>query len=547
MNEVRIKSRRLVAIACLLGIPAAFADDSASTPAAFADDPAALVAIPVTPVEVRELPAVSVDGLPSVSSLNLSLPTLVAKAPGKKGKAFALKLSPPAASTSNSLLLAGGPVALDLKVPAAKDLSSAASLKLNLPDGAVKAQASASVGREDGQTAFWHKDAANLEAQISGPMGTALNVSGENKLSLTYRAPESVGAADGPAHVVRSESQSGQASMTLPLAPFQVTVGGNSTSEHTQEGAPGNAASFTQSAVRTADHTAYVDVEWQPLAGVQLKGGTAARVANISWQDAHSSSYRSVNPHLTATVTPFRDTTVTAKVEQVVAPFDAAAFANYTKADSAANASGFQPDHAWQLQTRVEQRVGPASVSATYTKARQGTVTEFAEVEGVQAPATTPLLGRDSVAVAVNLPLAAVGLPHTDLTSEATWQSSRVVDPVTFETRAASGEPAQKVSLRLAHSLPSHNLSIGVTGEFTGERTSYQVKELSTTAASGSVGAFVSYKPGAYEVDLNVSGLYGSSTRDDFYHGTRGASLIDRSSVQDNSGPTLKLELKRPF
>ena len=521
-----------------------------STPAAFADDPDVLAAVPVMPVEVRELPGVSVDGLPSVSALDLSFPSLVVKVSGKTGKksrGAALALSPSATATSDLLLLGEGPVALDLKVPAAKDLTSAASLKLNLPAGAVKAEASASVGKAPGQTAFWHKDAAEVEAQISGPLGTALSVSGENKLALTYRAPESVGASDGPAHVVRTESQSGRVSLSVPLNPVRVTVGGNTTSEHTQEGAPSNAASFTQSAVRTADQTAYVDVEWQPLAGLQLKGGTAARVANISWQGAHSSSYRSVNPHLTATVTPLRDTTVTAKVEQVVAPFDAAAFANYTKAVNAANASGFQPDHAWQLQTRIEQRVGPASVSATYTKARQGTVTEFAEVGGVQAPATTPLQGRDSVAVAVNLPLAVVGLPHTDLTSEAKWQTSRVVDPVTLQTRSASGEPGHQVSLRLAHQLPAQNLSIGLTGDFTGERTSYQVKELSTTAASGSVGAFVSYKPGVYEVDFNVSGLYGASTRDDFFRGARGASAIGRTTVQDNSGPTLKLELKKPF
>ncbi len=518
-------------------------------PVAIADDPEALVAVPVTPVEVRELPGVSVDGLPSVSALNLNFPTLVLKAPGtggKKGKA-ALALSPPAAAPSDSLLLGEGAVALDLKVPAAKDLTSAAALKLNLPAGAVKAQATASVGKEDGQSAFWHKDAAEVEAQISGPLGTALNVSGENKLSLSYRAPESVGAADTTAHVVRAASQSGRATLSVPIKPLQVTVGGESTSEHTQQGAPGNTASFVQSAVRTADHTAYVDVEWQPLGVLQLKGGTAARVSNISWQDAHSSSYHSINPHLTATVTPLRDTTVTAKVEQVVAPYDAAAFANYTSANTAANASGFEPDHAWQVQTRLDQRLGAASVSATYTSARQGTVTEFAEVSGVQAPATTPLQGRKTVAVAVTLPLSVVGLPRTDLTSEATWQSSRVVDPVTFASRAVSGEPGQKVSLRLSHQLPANELSIGVTGEYAGESTSYQVRELSTTEAGGSVGAFVSYKPGAYEVDFNVGGHYGSSTRDDFYRGIRGASEIGRTTWQDNSGASLKLELKRPF
>jgi len=122
-----------------------------------------------------------------------------------------------------------------------------------------------------------------------------------------------------------------------------------------------------------------------------------------------------------------------------------------------------------------------------------------------------------------------------------------VVDPVTLKTRGASGEPRQQVSLRLAHQLPAQNLSIGLTGEYTGERTAYQVKELSTTSAGGSVGAFLAYKPGTVELEFNVGGLYGAATRDDLFRGARGASLVGRTILQDNSGPTLKLSLKKPF
>jgi len=344
---------------------------------------------------------------------------------------------------------------------------------------------------------------------------------------------------------VRTEARSGRVSLAVPLNPIRVTVGGNSSSDRTQEGA--TRASMAQSAVRTADHTAYVDAQWQPLAGVTVQGGTAVRVAAISWQNAHSSTYRSVNPHLKLDVAPWRDTTVTAKVEYAVAPYDAAAFANYSKADHAADASGFQPDHAWQVESRIEQRIGSASVSATYTASRRGTVTEFATIGGVQAPATTPLLGRDSVAVAVSVPLAAIGLPRTDLTSEAKWRTSRVVDPVTLKPRTASGEAGHQVSWRVSHKLPAHHLSIGLTGEYSGPRTAYQVNELSTTAEGGSVGAFLAYKPGDVEVDFNVGGLYGAATRDDFYRGARGSSLVGRRTLQDNSGPMLKLSLKKPF
>lgn len=505
------------------------------------------MAVPVGSVEVRDLPDVTADGLPA-PVLNLTLPVGAVKPQVKAGKKVAGPiLAKTRAPRSGRVLIEDGPVAFDLKVPGGKDLTSGASFNLNLPDGAVKAQASASVGKEVGQAAFWHKDAAELEAKLAGPLGTTLDVSAENKLSLTYRAPESVGASDQEAHLVRTETQSGHIAVSAPVRPFHVTAGIDSSTDRTQQGVPGDEDSFNQSAVRTSDHTAYVDVNWQPLPILSLKGGTAARVASISWQNAHASTYRSVNPNLTATVTPLRDTTVTAKVEHTVSPFDAAAFAAYTRADNAADASGFEPDHAWQLQTKLEQRLGPAKLSATYTAARQGTVTEFADVRGLQAPVTTSLRGRDSVAVALQLPLSTVGLPGTEVSSEARWQTSRVIDPVTFETRAASGEAAETVSLRLAHKLPQHNLTLGFSGDFTGARTSYQVNELSTTAPGGSVGAFVTYRPGTYEVDLNVDGLYGATTRADFYKGPRGSSKYSHSTLQDNSGPALKLSVKKPF
>ena len=530
-----VKSRRLVALACVLYAPAAWADDIEAP-----------VPVPIGSVEVSGLPDVTADGLP-LPTLNLSLPAGAVKPLVKPARKTGSALTKIATAPTDRLTLGEGPVALDVKVPGGKDLTSGASLNLNLPDGAVKVQGTASVGKEVGQPSFWHKDAAEVEAKLAGPMGTALNVSAENKLSMTYRAPESVGASDQAAHLVQTESQAGHVSLTVPVQPFHVTTGFDSAADRTQQGVPGNTDSFNQSAVRTADHTAYVDVNWQPVDGLQLKGGTAAHVASISWQNAHASTYRSVNPNLTATMAPLSDTTVTAKVEHVVSPFDAAAFAAYANADKAAVASGFEPDHAWQVQTKVEQRMGPASLSATYTSARQGTVTEFADVRGVQAPATTPLVGRESVAVALKLPLSTIGLPSTVVSSEAKWQASRVVDPVTFETRTASGDAAETVSLKLAHTLPEKNLTLGLSGGFTGTRTSYQVREVSTTAPGGTVGAFVSYKPGAYEVDLNVDGLVGASTKADFYTGPRNPLNYSYSTVQDNSGPALKLSLKKPF
>jgi len=442
-----------------------------------------------------------------------------------------------------------GPVALGLTTPQpAKDLSSGASLNLDLPDGAVKAEASASVGKDDGNwNAFWHKDSAQIEAHLAGPLGTALSVSGENALSLNYRAPESVGAADSTTHVVRSENRTGRLGLALPLSPVEVNIGAESTSAHSEDTSRDKAAT-TSAVVRTTDHTAFTTATWSPADGIAVEGGVAAKVANISWQDqsARSASFQSLNPHFSVSISPLRDTQLSAKVEHTVSPYDAAAFATYSRAEGKPVVTGFEPDHAWAMEARLQQAVGPASVAASYTAASQGTVTEFAEIGGVQTPASTTLVKRESVAVSVSLPLSVVGLPRTDLSSQARWQNSRVVDPVTQETRPASGETPHSVSVKLSHALPKQNLSIGLSGEYKGATTAYQVSELSTTAQGGSVGAFLAYKPGPYEIDVNVNGLYGSATKDDFYKGLRGGdSQIGRSSVQDNSGPMLQLSLKK--
>lgn len=348
--------------------------------------------------------------------------------------------------------------------------------------------------------------------------------------------------------MVRAETRTGKIDVSVPVKSVAVLIGGESATAQTEDTSR-DKAKTSSATVRTADHTFYAQGKWSPLHGVDVEGGATAKVANISWQDtsAHSATYQSFNPHVSVAMSPWDSANLTAKVEHNVAPYDAAAFATYSRAEGGSVVTGFEPDHAWQMQARLQQKIGVADLTATYTEAKSGTATEFAEVGGVQAPASTTLLKRTSLAVSVSVPLKGIGLADTDMTSEARWQSSHIVDPVTQQIRAASGETPQTVSVKLSHAVPGDKLRFGVSGEFTGPRTAYQVSELSATQESGTVGAFVSYKPGNYQIDLNVDGLYGGGTRDDHYVGLRGQSKINGSSYQDNSGPMLKLSLHKPF
>jgi len=534
-----LASRRLVALVCLCCAPAVFAQDG----------PDASVVPETLDLAPLKTAADAEQGAPVLS---IPPPVIAAKwATAHRAAKKVAKGSAPSGSKEGPIVLDQGPVALSLSTPElASNLSSVAKLNLILPAGAVKAEAKASVGKDDGNwNAFWHRDTAQIEAQIAGPMGTALSASGENALSLNYRAPESVGASDSTTHVVRSESRSTTLGLSVPVSPVQINVGVESTTAASEDTSR-DKSTTSSSAVRTEDHAVSANLAWSPATGVDVEGGVTTRVSNIRFQEqsARSASFQSLNPHLAVTVSPLRDTHLSAKLEHTVSPYDAAAFATYGRAKEQTVVTGFEPDHAWALEARLDQKVGPAQVTATYSAATQGTVSEFAQVGGVQAPSSTPLLGRESVALAVTLPLTDVGLPRTDLSTEARWQSSRVVDPVTQVSREASGEAPHKLSVKLSHALPKHNLSFGVMGEYNSASTAYQVSEVSTKAQSGTLGAFLAYKPGPYEIDLNLNGLYGGATKDEFYSGPRGPDAeISRSSVQSNAGPMLQLSLKKAF
>ena len=441
------------------------------------------------------------------------------------------------------IVLKDGVAAIQLSSPEPQNLASGAALNLKLPSASMNAQATASIGQDTGSGSFWHKDAAQLGAQIQGPLGSSFSATGEHQLSLEYRAPADA-APQTADHLVRSENQTASAQLTAPLGGVQITAGAQHSATVSQDMSGSEAESPV---VGTQDHSIFARMNWRPLGGVDVAGGATARTSAITWRGGteRSSSYHSLDPDVSVGVRPWQGAKLSAKLEHVVSPYDAGAFAAYST-DQAPNAPALRPDHAWQLETRLEQDIGATKLSAAYTASRQGSATELVAGQGAtQSPASTPLLRRDNLSVGVSVPLDAVGLAGASVSSQAQWQTSRVVDPVTQEQRAASGEVPRKFSLRVAHALADKRLSLGLTGDFTGACTTYQVNQISTTSSGGSLGAFMAFTPGRYQIDLNVSGIVGSSTTDYMFPHTRQASEPDRVLWQPNTGPMLSLSLHK--
>jgi len=74
-----------------------------------------------------------------------------------------------AAAAQQVVVLKDGVASVSLTSLKPQNLSGGAALNLTLPSATMSAQASASVGHDEGNSGFWHKDAAQVDAKVQGP------------------------------------------------------------------------------------------------------------------------------------------------------------------------------------------------------------------------------------------------------------------------------------------------------------------------------------------------------------------------------------------
>jgi hypothetical protein len=436
--------------------------------------------------------------------------------------------------------------------PGSRELSEAASVKLNLRKMSVNADLKASAGSDAANTAdLWHKRVAEVEMKMLNLPKTQVSVTGGDEFSLVSREPSSLGDTNHERHILETDTRSaGVVAAVNPVDGVGIDVGETTRAVAIQDTTASDRTSEINSTVQTAVQDSFVRLTLQPDDWLKLETEAHQRNSGISWraQTARQSTYRSFEPRAALSV-DFGDTKVRTSVERTAATYNSDAFVAYAKAAEPTETLPVEPDHAWQFKTEASRRIGFAELSAAYTASRDGTTTEYAVLgSGAQAPASTALKRRDELAVKLTLPLGPLGLTNTSLSSNAVWSASQVLDPVTGDLRRASGEIPTKLSLRLERQLPLDNLHFGLTGELTGSKISYQTRQITQVAPGDSLGLFLAYKPGAYVLDLNVDGLTGTPrTVDYLYSGIRNDRLEPTPVVHDALGPTLKLSLSKNF
>lgn len=439
-----------------------------------------------------------------------------------------------------------------------QNLSEAAHLQLAMQKMSMDAKFSAEAGHKSndsspgiiGPSDLWQSDVAQIAMQVNPVPMAQVAITGAAVLTQTYRQPAQIGETGSAPHMLQTEKRSGRMEATLtPLSQLRVIAGMSGDSYMTKDTSAQDRADKNSNLIETQNEEAFVNAIWTPVQGVEISGGTTTRNSRISWQATHSKSgsYQSAEPHVGVKLQLFDGTQVSGRLAYSTSGYNPDNFVSYARTATTSETVPVVPDHAWTIETEVQRQVGPAKVALNYKESYDGTVTEFGfSGSGVQAPVSTTLDERHEYGFHVTMPLTTLGVPHTTVSGVGVMRDSRVLDPVTGVYRRASGEVPAALTLKLEHRLPVDRLRIGLTDDLRAGQTAYQIQEVSEIAPSNKVGAYIAYRPGNYELNLNVDGLVGTpSTERYIYSGSRAVVQVPGQEHVPGAGPTVSLSLVR--
>jgi hypothetical protein len=158
---------------------------------------------------------------------------------------------------------------------------------------------------------------------------------------------------------------------------------------------------------------------------------------------------------------------------------------------------------------------------------------------------------RDVLQINLVLPLDEVGLKGLTLTSDNSFEYSRVRDPAAGVKRRFSGYQPFNINAELDYDIPEMNLRLGATFHDDARGFDYRIDEISSSYHGIKLGAFLEYKPvpdwtlRLFGNDLAQSAFF----RDrDLYAGLRGqAPLAQVEHRSLNNGALVGIHVQRNF
>jgi outer membrane receptor protein involved in Fe transport len=183
----------------------------------------------------------------------------------------------------------------------------------------------------------------------------------------------------------------------------------------------------------------------------------------------------------------------------------------------------------------VEDRVGVADPSGAF----------------FDAPGNIGRGTKDEAAFTLTLPTDRIGLKHGQLTGQATFRRSRVIDPTTGLARAISGLHGSDWEAHFTQGIPRLKATWGfdVLGQW--GRTFYRFNEIDTTKLKTYLSLFAEYKPRAdltFKIELLNATARGVEAYRQVYNGPRdtdGLAFVDLRDL--DVGRFVRLSMVKSF
>jgi hypothetical protein len=217
----------------------------------------------------------------------------------------------------------------------------------------------------------------------------------------------------------------------------------------------------------------FVTLSNRPTTKTSLELGMRVETSTIgqSGDVDRSRSFTFAKPRLIFSWSPSKQSQLRLRVERVVGQLnfqDFAASGDLVVGAAAGNAD-LQPERSWLFETALERRFwGQGALIFTYTHRELQQVNDRVAVitpTGIfDAPGNIAQGTRDEFKLTGTIPLARLGIPRTQIRLDGTYRLSKVVDPVTGETRLIGGNRHFLTNIYLIHDIPKwrSNLTIQI-------------------------------------------------------------------------------------
>ena len=353
-----------------------------------------------------------------------------------------------------------------------------------------------------------------------------------------------------------------------PAATLSLEAGGegdyNALTDRTRYAVNGAAVSVPAANVHIAEKRGegFATATWRMRRTVTVEAGLRVEASKIAATGDVISGRTFVfaKPRAVITWSPDDSDQIRIRVEREVGQlnFDDFAAGQATLANGAVQAGNpnLTPEQAWVFEGAYERKfLGGADATVTVRHSLLTDVIDRAPVfsaTGVfDAPGNIGGGRKDEIAFSLTLPTDKLGIPRGQLTGQATWRWSSVIDPTTGLQRSISGLKPVEAEAHFTQGLPKWKLTWGVDVFDQWRQTYYRFNEIDTDQLKIYISPFAEYKPRddlAIRLEIaNASGRGFEHTRQ-IYLGPRNTDGLNYTDIRNlHTGRGIHLRIRKTF